>query len=430
MRRVQAVAAILVLGGLLLGFPSARVDAEGASLLRSVAPSETLSPYWDARIQRWSALILQEADRRGLDADLVASLIWRESRGDPKAVGPAGAIGLMQIMPKEAGFSWRPSRDELFVPFTNVYWGTRTLSTVIRQGRGDVFSALAAYNGGWDKVNDRGPRSFASTILRDYAHAVALRHNLEGHWVAFFAIADEVVRGPIWVVDAARTDVYFYSDVNATPEGVRLIPVVSPTSVAAQCEDDAGGAFSVGIWIYHVETQDWLIGDVGAPLDALDAQSESVYEPEESGAVSLAVEATSTPVPVATERAPSGLPGPTVAAGEGTPATAASSLVTPTATVAPVAACAGGPLSVDTYPLDRINTPEGWMVRVYASAAGGTCRYTYAWNDESAIRGVDMQGPIVFELTSERRDSPILGTVVVMSGEEMVRVKMYIRPPE
>ena len=90
--------------------------------------------------------------------------VWIESRGDPEAVGPAGAVGLMQVMPKERGFSWRPTQEALMDPGTNLFWGTRTLATVIRQGKGDVFSALAAYNGGWEKTTSRGPMKFAATI--------------------------------------------------------------------------------------------------------------------------------------------------------------------------------------------------------------------------------------------------------------------------
>ena len=162
----------------------------------------TLSSYWHKKIQRWDSLIIQAADNRQLDPDFLASLVWMESRGDPYAVGPVGAVGLMQVMPKEAGFTWRPSRDVLVDPSINLSWGSRTLATVISQGRGDVFNALAAYNGGWDQIMYRGPTIFATSILRDYANAVALRYNIKGQWIAFFARKDIGIQGPIWIADS------------------------------------------------------------------------------------------------------------------------------------------------------------------------------------------------------------------------------------
>ncbi len=156
------------------------------------------------KVLRWESLIVQEATRRKLDPDFVASLrLDGGSRGDANAVGPVGSVGLMQVMPKEAGFTWRPTREELLNPCTNLFWGTRTLATVIQQGDGDVFSALAAYNGGWEKVSSRVPRAFAATILHDYARAVAVRHGAEGPGQRFVAIQDNG-SWAIWVTNADR----------------------------------------------------------------------------------------------------------------------------------------------------------------------------------------------------------------------------------
>jgi len=225
-------------------------------------PTPTLSTYWSPRVRQWDTLIIQEAERRGLDPDFLASLVWMESRGDSQAIGPVGSVGLMQVMPKEAGFSWRPSRAELLDPTTNLFWGTRTLATVIHQGDGDVFNALAAYNGGWEQIMYRAPKFFATTILRDYVNAVALRHELrgQGEWRAMFAVSRSEIGGPIWVADSAREDVYLFGDQNWVPEGYPLIPEdVPPTAIVARCTDADGNPYSVGVWFYLARQDDWFV---------------------------------------------------------------------------------------------------------------------------------------------------------------------------
>jgi hypothetical protein len=422
----------VLLGGIVVGFPLVQVEA--LEIPHSELPSSpsALSPYWQPRIARWQPLILQEAAQRQLDPDLVAALIWRESRGDPRAIGPAGATGLMQIMPREAGFSWRPSRDELLDPSTNVFWGTRTLSIIIRQAKGDVASALAAYNGGWAKVDDRGPRAFAASILRDYAHAVAHRQNLDGHWIAYIGILDDGIRGPIWVVDSAGGDLSLHGDVNATPEGGQLIPLIAPVAVVAECQPHADGtALTVGMWVYQVDTGEWLVtnapgdvasSDAGAVLERPPAVSPAMMAGSARPTETAPSEPGSVPdAPVQDLGEPSGeLVATVVAASEET-------VVTP---VPPTPPCGNEPLSLDTFPLARIPTPEGWKAQIYARASGGNCTYTYAWNDLSNIYGENMQDLILFEVHSTRRDSSLLGTVVVKSGEEIVRVRLYIRPPD
>ena len=267
-RVVMALAVGGVLAGLLVGqvgafhFPkrAVHVRASQKSVTDSESSSENpvLSSYWSLKIRRWESLIVQEANRRSLDPDFVASLVWQESRGDPNAKGPGGSVGLMQIMPKEAGFSWRPSEEVLLDPAANLFWGTRTLSIIVQQGGGDVFNALAAYNAGWEQTDYRRPRIFATTILREYAYAIASRCGVSGRWVAFFALESSYIHGPIWVADSARSDVYYYGQENALPDGTYLIPDMSPTSVVARfTSEETGVPLSVGIWLYNVAEDTW-----------------------------------------------------------------------------------------------------------------------------------------------------------------------------
>jgi len=240
-----------------LAFDSLAGDAPVAT-----ASVSEISTYWSPKVRQWGPMIVEEAERRGLDPDFLASLVWMESRGDSQAIGPVGSVGLMQIMPSETGFSWRPSRAELLNPATNLFWGTRTLATVIHQGNGDVFNALAAYNGGWEQIMYRAPKFFATTILRDYVNAVALRHGLrgQGEWRAMFAVMTPEIVGPIWVADSTREDVFLFGDVNWVPEGYPLIPEgIAPAAIVAQCTNEAGEPYSVGLWFYMVRQDDWFV---------------------------------------------------------------------------------------------------------------------------------------------------------------------------
>jgi hypothetical protein len=74
--------------------------------------------------------------------------------------------------------------------------------------------------------------------------------------------------------------------------------------------------------------------------------------------------------------------------------------------------------------------PQGWTVTIFAEGHGGDCHYTYSWNIEEEIQGVVVGGPITFEIHTPRRDSAIVGTVVVSSAGETVRVPLYVPSPK
>jgi hypothetical protein len=76
---------------------------------------------------RYDALIRTNAESQGLDPRLVKSVIAAESEFYPRAKSPAGALGLMQIMPQTAG-SVGVDRKELFDPAANIRAGTAYLA--------------------------------------------------------------------------------------------------------------------------------------------------------------------------------------------------------------------------------------------------------------------------------------------------------------
>lgn len=86
----------------------------------------------------------------GIDEKLLRSVIKVESAFDPFAVSKAGAMGLMQLMPKtalEMGVSKPFDIDE------NIEGGAKYLRLLLDKYNGDVTKSLAAYNAGPQTVD-------------------------------------------------------------------------------------------------------------------------------------------------------------------------------------------------------------------------------------------------------------------------------------
>jgi len=90
-----------------------------------------------------------------LDINLICATITHETARTwrPDVVSPAGAMGLMQIMPytgyflsKLEGYRWTNAKEVLFDPVKNIQMGCRYLSMLVEMYHVD--GGLAAYNGG------------------------------------------------------------------------------------------------------------------------------------------------------------------------------------------------------------------------------------------------------------------------------------------
>lgn len=112
--------------------------------------------------------IAEVAARHGLDPRLVEAVVRVESAGDPGALSPRGAMGLMQLMPDRAA---RLGVQDPFDPWENLEAGARHLRDLLARYGGDLGLALAAYNAGEGAVAAwRGIPPFRET--REYVQKV------------------------------------------------------------------------------------------------------------------------------------------------------------------------------------------------------------------------------------------------------------------
>jgi soluble lytic murein transglycosylase len=143
-RRVTVIAATLaagVVGGLLL----ANSDRVQQTLREVTLPL------------RHEDIIRQQAAEKGVEPDLIAAVIWQESKFRDQTSN-AGARGLMQITPSTAKVIESLSGgqnfqfDDLSDPDLNIRYGTFYLRYLIDKFEGNTVAALAAYNAGETNV--------------------------------------------------------------------------------------------------------------------------------------------------------------------------------------------------------------------------------------------------------------------------------------
>ncbi len=125
------------------------------------------------RVMQWADYIVAAANKYDVDPALVAAIIDQESGGNPSAISPAGAIGLMQLMPGTArGLGVNP-----FNPVENIEGGTKYIARQLK-AFGNIPEALAAYNAGPGRVSRYREIAETSNYVRKVPIKIFQYHDL------------------------------------------------------------------------------------------------------------------------------------------------------------------------------------------------------------------------------------------------------------
>lgn len=95
--------------------------------------------------QAYDALIAEAAERYDLNPALIKAVMRTESQFNPLALSPAGARGLMQLMPALANDM---GVQNVFDPRDNIMGGAKYLRQLLDATNGSIPLTLASYNAG------------------------------------------------------------------------------------------------------------------------------------------------------------------------------------------------------------------------------------------------------------------------------------------
>lgn len=125
--------------------------------------------------QKYSALIAQAAEEYGVDEKLLHAVIQAESAYNPEARSPAGAVGLMQLMPDTA-LRYGVRVEDRTDPAESIKGGAKYLRDLMKMFDSNMELAVAGYNAGENAVkryNNSVPpypetRNYVAQVLAFY----------------------------------------------------------------------------------------------------------------------------------------------------------------------------------------------------------------------------------------------------------------------
>lgn len=157
-------------------------DIESNFINDSAESVMSIFQNWPSGSGPYKGLIQTAAENHGVPVNILAWLLWKESRYNPAIIdgtkrSPVGAMGIAQFMPPTA-------REELgseaaaLDPATAIPGAARYLKKLYNQ-TGTWAQALAAYNWGIGNVKRKGLGA-APAETRDYYSTILAKANFDG----------------------------------------------------------------------------------------------------------------------------------------------------------------------------------------------------------------------------------------------------------
>lgn len=145
-----------------------RIRNKGKHLTVSYVQIPMVKDHASIRVEKFTPYVKKYAAKYNLSRNLVFAIIRTESNFNQFAVSGAGAVGLMQIVPRSAGKdaykhingkNWTPSRSYLFDPKNNIELGSAYLQVLnekylkgISNPVSKEYCVISAYNTGSGNV--------------------------------------------------------------------------------------------------------------------------------------------------------------------------------------------------------------------------------------------------------------------------------------
>ena len=122
---------------------------------------------------QYDDIIRKASKQHGIKYEILKAIIHAESSFNPNAVSPAGACGLMQLMPENIN---KFNVSDPFDPHENIMAGTKFFRQLLDRYDSDLKLTLAAYNAGPGAVDQyrgippyRETEDYVSRVLHYYS---------------------------------------------------------------------------------------------------------------------------------------------------------------------------------------------------------------------------------------------------------------------
>jgi hypothetical protein len=154
--------------------PSSESSASTSSTSRrepETTSTERLEQFSGDREDRFDDIIREASRAYDVPFSFIKAVVRVESNFKPDATSHAGAMGLMQLMPKTAQFL---SVTEPYDPRQNIFGGTKLLRQLIDRYDGDINLILSAYNAGgaaveaYNGIPYRETRRYVASVYKWY----------------------------------------------------------------------------------------------------------------------------------------------------------------------------------------------------------------------------------------------------------------------